>query len=212
MSSTSSSDKTKVTTSLPSFNGTNYREWADAIKAFMRFNGTWFLIEGYGSKKGTIVPGMARPTPTTSPNNAAEVAAWDEKNDKALGTILLYVEKNLKHHVEDAYTALEAWEALKNEYEKPGAVGAFVAFQKLFNLQLSDSSSLGPQIDAMIQAANEVNNAGIAVADQLLAATIEHRFACCIARLCCAGNRILRGVRTVGVYRHPSRCWISPPE
>ena len=108
MSSTSSSDKTKVTTSLPSFNGTNYREWADAIKAFMRFNGTWFLIEGYGSKKGTIVPGMARPTPTTSPINAAEVAAWDEKNDKALGTILLYVEKNLKHHVEDAYTALEA--------------------------------------------------------------------------------------------------------
>jgi hypothetical protein len=82
----------------------------------------------------------------TNSSNAAEVAAWDEKNDKALGTILLYVAPNLKHHVDKAYMALEAWNTLAAEYEKPGAVGAFVAFQKLFNAQLSNGSALRPRL------------------------------------------------------------------
>ena len=168
MASSSSTDRTKVTTSLPVFNGTNYREWADAIKSFMHYSGTWFLIEGYGSTAATKQPGMSRPD-ATDPANAAAVASWDEKNDKALGTILLYVAANLKHHVADVYTALEAWTALKNEYEKPGAMGAFVNFQKLFGSQLSDHSALGPQIDAMIAFSSEVTNAGIKIEENLLA-------------------------------------------
>jgi hypothetical protein len=127
---------------MPIFNGLNYCEWADAIKSFMQYNSVWFLIEGYGSNATTKQPGMPRPTLATNSSNAAKVAAWDEKNDKALGTILLYVAPNLKHHVDKAYTALEAWNTLAAEYKKPGAVGAFVAFQKLFNAQLSDSSAL----------------------------------------------------------------------
>lgn len=169
----SSSDKTKISTSIPTFNGTNYREWADAVKSFMRYSGVWFLIEGYGSDSTSKVPGMARPTlTTTTPNNAAEIASWDEKNDKALGTIMIYVAANLKHHVTDKYMALEAWTTLQTEYEKPEAVGAFVAFQKLFNAVLSDRSALGPQIDSMIEASTQVNNAGIAVTEQLVALLI----------------------------------------
>lgn len=153
----SSSDKTKISTSIPTFNGTNYREWADAVKSFMRYSGVWFLIEGYGSDATATQPGMPRPTlTTTTPNNAAEIASWDEKNDKALGMIMMYVAANLKHHVTDKFTALAAWTTLKEEYEKPGAVGAFIAFQKLFNAALSDRSALGPQIDSMIEASVQV--------------------------------------------------------
>jgi hypothetical protein len=65
----------------------------------------------------------------TNRSNAAEVAAWDKKNNKALGTILLYVALNLKHYVDKAYMALKAWNTLAAEYKKPRAVGAFVAFQ-----------------------------------------------------------------------------------
>jgi hypothetical protein len=144
MASTSSSDRTKLSTTMPIFNGLNYCEWADAIKSFMRYNSVWFLIEGYGSNATTKQPGMPQPMLATNSSNAAEVVAWDKKNNKALGTILLYVAPNLKHHVDKAYTALEAWNTLAVEYKKPGAVGAFVAFQKLFNAQLSDSSALGP--------------------------------------------------------------------
>ena len=56
----SSSDRTKLFSSkIPDLNGTNYREWADAVKAFARYNGVWFLIEGYGTTATTQVVGMA---------------------------------------------------------------------------------------------------------------------------------------------------------
>ena len=58
--------------------------------------------------------------------------------------------------MKDLYTALEAWNALKGMYSTPGAVGAFVEFQKLFNTQLKDTAPLSPQIDAMIEAAAHV--------------------------------------------------------
>ena len=103
MATSSSSDRTKLTSTIPQFDGSNYKEWADVVKGFIRYNGVWFLIEGYGSTSTKAQPGMARPT-----SDAAEMAAWDEKNDKALGIIQIYVAQNLKHHVNDKYTALEA--------------------------------------------------------------------------------------------------------
>jgi hypothetical protein len=133
MTSTSSLDRTKLFTTMPVFNGLNYCEWADAIKSFMRYNSVWFLIKCYGSTDTTKELSMPCPTLVTNSSNAAEVAALDEKNDKALDMILLYVAPNLKHHVDKAYIALEAWNTLAAQYKKPGAVGVFVAFQKLFN-------------------------------------------------------------------------------
>lgn len=171
----SSSDPTKLATStIPLFNGSNYKQWSDAIRAFLRFSGVWFLIQGYGSTIAQAQPGMARPTVGTTPTTAelAAQASWDEKNDKALGIIQLYVAQHLRHHVDDKTTALDAWNAIKDGYEKPGAVGAFVAFQKLFNAQLSDASPLGPQIDALLKAANQVNAAGIDVKEQLISLLI----------------------------------------
>lgn len=176
MTSTSSSDRTKAFANILTFNGINYREWANAIRAFMLFNCVWFLIEGHRSTSARQVAGMNRPTPIPPAidviGNINEVARWDEKNDKALGTILLYLAPNLKHLVANKYTALEAWTTLQDGYKKPGAVGAFVAFQKLFNTTLSDTSTLGSQIDSMIEAASQVNNVGIEVNVQLLSLLI----------------------------------------
>ncbi|EKM51135.1 uncharacterized protein PHACADRAFT_199968 [Phanerochaete carnosa HHB-10118-sp] len=140
----SSSDPTKLATStIPQFDGTNYKKWSDAIQAFLRYQGVWYLIQGYGSTVTVPVPGLARPIPAT-----------DEKNDKVLGIIQLYVAQNLCHLVDDKFSALDAWTAAKAGYEKPGVVGTFVAFQKLFNAQLSDSSALGPQLDVLTEQSN----------------------------------------------------------
>lgn len=124
------SDPFKVTTStIPQLDGTNYTQWATAVRSFMRYSGVWHLIEGYGSTGTTPQPGTPRPAATA----AEEQAKWDEKNDKALGVIQMYTKHNLQHLIADKYTAFEAWTTLKTQYEKPGAVGAFVAFQNLFN-------------------------------------------------------------------------------
>ena len=157
MATTSSTDRTKVVATIPTLNGTNYHEWADAIKAFMRVQGVWLLTKGYKTD-----PGLTRPT------DAAQQPAWDEKNDKALGIIHLYTAPSLKHYIKDKDSALDAWDALKAAFEKPGSLGAFVAFQKLFNTVLSEGSALGPQLDAMHDAQQQVVLAGIDVSDQLL--------------------------------------------
>ena len=105
------SDPTKLATStIPTFNGTNYKVWADALRSFLWYNGLWFLIEGYGSAVGQKLPGMPRPTMSATPTPAeiTAQATWDEKNDKALGAIQLYVAQNLRHMVDGEYHAAVA--------------------------------------------------------------------------------------------------------
>ena len=86
----SSSDPTKLTTAIiPKFDGTNYKVWADALHSFLRYQGLWFLIEGYSSTANQKLPGMPCPTLSATPTPAEQTAqaVWDEKNDKALGSI-----------------------------------------------------------------------------------------------------------------------------
>ncbi|EKM52169.1 uncharacterized protein PHACADRAFT_72721, partial [Phanerochaete carnosa HHB-10118-sp] len=142
----SSSDPTKLATStIPQFDGTNYKKWSDAIRAFLRYQGVWYLIQRYGSTATVPVPSLARPIAATGTPTATEIAAqaaWDEKNDKALGIIQLYVARNLPHLIDDKFLALDAWTAIKAGYKKPRVVGAF---------------------------SNQVNTVGIEVKPQLLA-------------------------------------------
>ena len=171
----SSSDPTKLTSAvIPKFDGTNYKVWADALRSFLRYQGLWFLIQGYGSTAQQALPGMPRPTLSATPTPAEQAAqaAWDEKNDKALGSIQLYVAQNLRHMVDGEYYAADAWKKIADEYQKPGVVGAFVAFQQFIGLHMSDASALGPQIDSIIEKAAQVNAAGIELKEQLVALTI----------------------------------------
>ena len=129
----SASDPTKLATShIPMFNGMNYKVWSDALRSFLQYNGLWFLIEGYGSTAAQKVAGLSRPTTSATPlaTELAAQAAWDEKNDKVLGAIQLYVTQNLRHMVDNEYAAAVAWKKIADEYQKPGVMGAYVVFQK----------------------------------------------------------------------------------
>ena len=127
----SSSDLTKLMTAvIPKFDGTNYKVWPNALRSFLQYQGLWFLIEGYGSTAQQALSGMARPTLSATPTLAEIMAqaAWDEKNDKALGSIQLYVAQNLRHMVDGEYLAATTWKKIVDEYKKPRVVGAFMAF------------------------------------------------------------------------------------
>ncbi|EKM49035.1 uncharacterized protein PHACADRAFT_202096 [Phanerochaete carnosa HHB-10118-sp] len=81
---------TRLLFTIPQFDGTNYKKWSDAIRAFLRYQGVWYLVQGYGFTATVPVPGLARPIAATGTPTATEIAAqaaWDEKNDKALGII-----------------------------------------------------------------------------------------------------------------------------
>ena len=83
--------------------GTNYKKWAAAIRAFLRYSGCWALIEGYTPPTATTAtPGISRP----ADSDATGQAAWDEKNQKAMGVIKMYTKETLKHLIKDKRTAL----------------------------------------------------------------------------------------------------------
>ena len=60
---------------------------------------------------------MPRPTLSTTPTpeEITAQAAWDKKNDKALGSIQLYVAQNLRHMVDGEYKAATAWKKIADE-------------------------------------------------------------------------------------------------
>ena len=118
--------------------------------------------------------GIAQPTLSATPTPAEIMAqaAWDKKNDKALGAIQLYVAQNLCHMMDNEYLAAIAWKKIMDEYTKPSVVGTYMAFQQFINTQLSDASALGLQIDAIIEKATQVNTAGIVLSEQLIALII----------------------------------------
>ena len=109
---------------------------------------------------------------TLTATEIAVQATWNKKNDKVLGSIQLYVTQNLCHMVDNEYLAATAWGKIADEYKKLSVVGAFVAFQQFINLHMSDASVLGPQIDAIIEKAAQVNAVGIELKEQLVALTI----------------------------------------
>lgn len=45
------------------------------------------MIESYSSTVDTPVSGLSWPSSTASPDNTDKIAAWNDKNDKALGLI-----------------------------------------------------------------------------------------------------------------------------
>ena len=117
---------------------------------------------------------MAHPTLSATPTPAeiTAQAAWNKKNDKALGSIQLYIAQNLRHMMDGEYLAATTWKKIADEYKKPRVVGAFVAFQQFIGLHMSDASAIGPQIDTIIEKAAQVNAAGIELTEQLVALTI----------------------------------------
>ena len=80
------SDPTRIPASaIPTFDGSNYVAWSTALRGVFRMQGTWRIVEGNAAGTTPAVP-LACPA-----TGADEQAAWDEKNDKALGIIEVYL-------------------------------------------------------------------------------------------------------------------------
>ena len=81
------------TATIPTFDGSNYIAWSTALRGVFRYSGAWNIVEGNPS--GTT-PAVALACPTTG---AMEMAAWDEKIDKALGLMEIYLGEDYKNYV-----------------------------------------------------------------------------------------------------------------
>ena len=90
---------------LVTLDGTNWNRFETPMKSYLRYHGCWFLIEEYGYVSGGTTAPVGTPRPTPTANNADEVAKWDEKNDRAVGLILLHLAEHILHTVSSLNTA-----------------------------------------------------------------------------------------------------------
>ncbi|KAF9242397.1 hypothetical protein BU15DRAFT_44056, partial [Melanogaster broomeanus] len=122
---------------IKALNATNYSTWSDEMKALLRSKGLWRLVVGTEAR----------------PSDAAAQPAWDAKQDKAAGELMLNLEPDQRVHIrahQDDPTA--AWTALASLYvqQKPGT--RFLAYDEFFSIRKKEEESL-PVLTARIEQA-----------------------------------------------------------
>ncbi|KDQ62769.1 hypothetical protein JAAARDRAFT_190049 [Jaapia argillacea MUCL 33604] len=152
------SDPSKIPASvIPIFDGSNYKQWSTIITGICRHNNSWSVVKPGGNR-----------TPTTDP---AEKAAWEEKNDKALGLFTIYMHPTLHRFLtkEDGSdrTAGEVWDELKKSYGKANAITGFVDFQTLTRTVFTTETPLRSQITSMEASRARCIEAGIQVTESM---------------------------------------------
>ena len=96
-------DPAKISTStIPVFDGSNYPAWYNSLRGIFRVCGVWDVVE---ANDGNPIP---RPT-----SGATEQVAWDDKNNKALGYMSVYMNPALQHLIGDEVIAAMVWKNIK---------------------------------------------------------------------------------------------------
>jgi hypothetical protein len=109
-----------VYATVPTFDGSNYRRWADRMQAYLQMQNLWGVTIGDETKPSDLGPrpGATDTAPPIQPT-AAEVAEqtklqrnWTRDNEAAIGAISLKIREDLWTIRKD--TAEEMWDLMKD--------------------------------------------------------------------------------------------------
>ena len=108
-------------TLVPVLDGSNYRRWAELMKAYLQSMGSWIIIER--------PTGLEPPVPATDGSNRGDVIEWSQQEAKAQGSIRLCLNVEISRSVKNKTSAKDLWEALQTTYGGSSAMGAFSFFK-----------------------------------------------------------------------------------
>lgn len=101
---------------LPPLNNSNYSCWKMRMQMLLIRDDYWFVVE------------KPKPEPVTP--------AWTKANQKALATIVLFIDDSQMNLVKDVSTARDAWLKLKNYHEKSSMTSRVSLLKRICNLNL----------------------------------------------------------------------------
>lgn len=104
--------------SFPLLNNGNYSTWKVRMEMLLTRDDYWFEVED------------PKPEPATS--------AWKKANQKALATIVLFIEDSQMNLVKGAATARDAWLKLKAYHEKASMTSRVSLLKRICSLNLSE--------------------------------------------------------------------------
>jgi len=141
-----------LSTYVPVFDGTNYKEWYDKLEVFamaMKCNG---------------------PMTKDPPAGAADLAAFNIIDRQLQGMICLHLGATYQSHV--GITAKRTWTTLKTTFGTPGRVGALEEMHSMFQHCMKPNSNPVHEANNLIQYAAQLSTARFALADGLIAMAI----------------------------------------
>ena len=142
-----------LSTYVPIFDGTNYKEWYDKLEAFAMA----MKCDGPMSTDRATVP-------------AADRDAFDVIDRQMRGMIHLHLRATYQSHV--GATARATLTALKTAFGTPGRVGVLVELRSLFQHRMKPNANPIHEANNLIQCAARLSTAGYALADGLIALAI----------------------------------------
>lgn len=110
------------------------------------------------------------------PTNANELAKWNIKDHKALGTIGLSLSKAYLHHVDFGKSAKEIWESLNNPFGSEAESAKTTLKQRLYGLKMEKGTKMANHISKFHSLLNQLASINEKVKDDDTKAILLNSF------------------------------------
>jgi hypothetical protein len=181
-----------LSASLPSFDGTNYQQWANRIEAYLQTQELWEYVNGNeiqpeipekptipvreldedGKETSAYKRKVQKYDEEVTAYNTAltTIKPWLKANTKALGIISLKLVDKLQCLKKS--TAQDTWLVLKEQFDQQGPATTFVDFKAVINFKFDDRKDLSVQIAELNMKINQLASRGFHLDDKMIAMII----------------------------------------
>ncbi|KAF5360192.1 hypothetical protein D9758_011359 [Tetrapyrgos nigripes] len=154
-------------TTVSVFSGVDFNIWADILLS-------WLQATGLSSVLGSDRPSdatVSSVSPLSAEDTVAQAEAitaalkkqadWDQKNDKAIGSIKLRLSPAIRQKTLGMTSAKEIWTTLKNTYGKPGVSAVYTDFKRATSITIPNDANPSATIELICMHFDRVSAAGI---------------------------------------------------
>ena len=162
-SSTTDNNVSQLTSFTTIFDGSNYKQWAKQMKAYLMSQGLW------GYAKGTIDK-PPFPTPVDKDGKAKKVTdkekakwheahdPWKQSQDMAQGSIMLCLSPSVQQNYASADSAETLWDNLQSAYDITNVPTIYKDFKEIISFCINPNQHPTPQFDRLSAAFGHLGN------------------------------------------------------
>ncbi|KAF5328919.1 hypothetical protein D9758_018313 [Tetrapyrgos nigripes] len=158
-------------TTVPVFAGVDFNIWADILLAWLQATGLSSVLSSDRPSDAEV----STVSPLSAEDTAAQVEAitaarkkqadWDEKNDKAIGSIKLRLSPPVCQKTLRMTTAKEIWNFLKKTYGKPGVSAIYTDFKRATSIIIPNDTNPSAAVELIRMHFDRVSAAGVPTDD-----------------------------------------------
>ena len=153
-----------LTSLIPVLDGTNYQQWASAMKLFLLSQGQWRVIskltpvfEAITTAASVSTSGKKKEAKEDEPveeltvttDNQEAIGEFEDLNDKAVGNIHLRLH-TIGYQFNDVDSARALWGSLKDRYAQLGFTQLFLEFKGAMNTNIPSNTDPRPAINKIL--------------------------------------------------------------